>query len=68
MTAIQILEKLGADASFNPNNLTDLEKSEIIKLSEKSDDFNAALILSNAPAEEEEDTEDDSEEKLADVN
>jgi hypothetical protein len=62
MTAIQILEKLGADASFNPANLTDLDKSEILELSEKGEDFNAALILSHSPAEEE-DQEDDSEEK-----
>jgi hypothetical protein len=66
MTAIQILEKLGADASFNPNNLTDLEKTEIINLSEKEEDFNAALFLTNTPAEED-DTEEDDEEKPADT-
>jgi hypothetical protein len=64
MTAIQILEKLGADASFNPNNLTDLNKTEILELSEKGEDFNAALILSHSPAEEEV-PEEDPEEKPA---
>ncbi|MBU3002934.1 hypothetical protein [Paraglaciecola arctica] len=56
MTAIQILEKLGADASFNPNNLTDLNKSEIIQLSETSEHFNAALH--HSPAEEDDESED----------
>lgn len=65
MTAIQILEKLGANASFNPNNLTDLNKQEILELSKNDEDFNAALILSHSPAEED-DQEDEPEENPED--
>ncbi len=53
MTAIQILERLGADASFHPSKLTDKDNAEIIKLSEDSPEFNAPLILHHHPAEEE---------------
>lgn len=65
MTAIQILEKLGSDASFNPANLTDLDKTEIVNLSDKNDSFNAPLILSHSPAED--DSEDDSDDKPAET-
>tara|TARA_R110002167_G_scaffold136332_2_gene323065 strand:+ start:2901 stop:3095 length:195 start_codon:yes stop_codon:yes gene_type:complete len=64
MTAIQILEKLGADASFHPSKLTDNDKREIEKLSAQQPGFHAPLV--HAPAtEDEEETEpqDDNEEK-----
>ena len=54
MTAIQILEKLGADASFHPSKLTDNDKREIEKLSAQQPGFHAPLV--HAPA-----TEDDEE-------
>jgi hypothetical protein len=66
MTAIQILEKLGADASFHPSKLTDNDKRDIEQLSAQQPGFHAPLV--HAPAtEDEEETEterqDDNEEK-----
>lgn len=57
MTAIQILEKLGADASFHPNKLTHDDKCKFSPLIENGVNFNA--ILSHSPAEDDEDDEDD---------
>lgn len=58
MTAMQILEKLGADASFNPSHLSNQDKDDIAKLTENAPEFNAPLILSNQhPGEEPEEEE-----------
>lgn len=66
MTAIQILEKLGADASFHPSKLTENDKKEIQQLSEQQPGFHAPLVHSPASEDEEEtenDSKDDNEEK-----
>lgn len=59
MTAIQILEKLGANASFNPNHLSKEDKSKIEQTLSDSKPFNAIQI--NTQPDEDEETPDDSE-------
>jgi hypothetical protein len=59
MTAIQILEKLGADASLDPSSMSEQDRQQIAKLVEGSKTFNA--VLTHAPAEEPDSEEDDSE-------
>ena len=61
MTAIQILEKLGANASFNPNQLSEEDKSAIQQTLSDSEPFNAILI--NTQPEDDEETPDDSEDE-----
>ena len=64
MTAIKLLEKLGADATFNPSLLSTQDKKVIEDMIQKAQTFNALEIIV-APDEEEseEDTEDKSEPK-----
>ena len=50
MTAIQILEKLGADSSMSNSDLSHNDKKQLTELAENNVFFNAALI--HAPAEE----------------
>lgn len=50
MTAIQILEKLGADSSMSTADLSHSDKRKLAGLTEKNATFNAALT--HAPAEE----------------
>jgi hypothetical protein len=62
MTAIQLLEKLGADMSFNLSMLSEEDKKSIEDIILKANTFNAMEII-HAPEEEEpeEETEDESE-------
>tara|TARA_R110002167_G_scaffold361905_1_gene580637 strand:+ start:365 stop:571 length:207 start_codon:yes stop_codon:yes gene_type:complete len=52
MTAIQILEKLGANASFNPSHLNEEDKLGIQQTLSDTKPFNA--IQSQTPPDEEE--------------
>ncbi|MFT4810531.1 MAG: hypothetical protein ACI9LX_003898 [Paraglaciecola sp.] len=58
MTAIKLLEKLGADATFDPSLLSVEDKKTLSDIIQKAQTFNAIEII-HAPDEEEED--DDSE-------
>ena len=59
MTAIQILEKLGAEASSDPSQISPSDKEQINNLVNNSAFFNAALV--HSPAEEDEPEEDETE-------
>lgn len=61
MTAIQILEKLGADASLNPGTMSDEDKNKITQLAEATPLFNATLIHTS-PDEDEDENQDEDEE------
>lgn len=63
MTAIQILEKLGANASFNPSNLSEEDRSGIEQTLSDSKPFNAVQVHTSPDDEEtpNEDEEKDSE-------
>lgn len=61
MTAIQILEKLGADASFTPNNLSAEDTTDIEQTLSNSKPFNAVQI--HNPPDEEAPSEDEEKEK-----
>ena len=52
MTAIQILEKLGANASFNPNHLSEEDKSIIEQNLNDSKPFNAIQVHTHPDDEE----------------
>lgn len=62
MTAIKLLEKLGADASFNAGMLSEEDKKTVENLILNDKVFNA-IVLITVPEEEEseEDTEDETE-------
>lgn len=62
MTAIKLLEKLGADASFDPSLLSVEDKKTLEDIIQKAKTFNAIEIV-HAPDEKEpeEDPEDESE-------
>ena len=62
MTAIKLLEKLGADASFDPSLLSVEDKKTLEEIIQKAQTFNAVEIIV-APDEEEpeEETDDESE-------
>ena len=62
MTAIKLLEKLGADASFDPSLLSAEDKKTLEDIIQKAKTFNAIEIIV-APDEEEseEDTENEPE-------
>jgi DNA-binding protein YbaB len=63
MTAIKLLEKLGADASFDPSLLAEEDKKTLEDIIQKAKTFNAIEIIL-APDEEEipeEETEGESE-------
>ena len=62
MTAIKLLEKLGADASFDPSLLSVEDKKAVEGMIQKAKRFIAMEII-HAPDEEEseEDTEDEDE-------
>ncbi|MFT6990502.1 MAG: hypothetical protein ACJASL_002480 [Paraglaciecola sp.] len=65
MTAIKLLEKLGADATFDPSLLSLEDKKTLEDIIQKAQIFNAVEIV-YAPDEEEEeddDEEDDDSEK-----
>ena len=62
MTAIQILEKLGADASLEPSQISNGDRAKINKLVANGAFFNATLV--HSPAEEDEPEEDDTEEEV----
>ena len=57
MTAIQILEKLGAEASLDPSQISQVDKEQINQLVNNSAFFNAALV--HSPAEDDEPDEED---------
>ena len=57
MTAIQILEKLGAEASLDPSQISQVDKEHINQLVNNSAFFNAALV--HSPAEDDEPDEED---------
>ncbi|WP_340680883.1 hypothetical protein [Paraglaciecola sp.] len=61
MTAIQILEKFGADASFDPSHVGEVERTEFTKLSNEQPAFNAPLT--HSPADEDEYENEDTEEE-----
>ncbi|MFT5837525.1 MAG: DNA-binding protein YbaB [Flavobacteriales bacterium] len=54
MTAIKLLEKLGADASFDPSLLSVEDKKTLEDIILKAKTFNAIEVI-HAPDEEEED-------------
>jgi hypothetical protein len=60
LTAIQILEKLGAEASLDPSQISPNDKEQINKLVNSSAFFNAALV--HSPAEDDEPEEETEEE------
>jgi len=62
MTAIQILEKLGADAGFSNENIKEDELENIANIINLHPVFHAAL--SNSPAEEPDSEEPDREEPV----
>lgn len=62
MTAIQILEKLGANASFNPSNLSEEDRSGIEQTLSDSNTFNA-IQAQTYPEDEETPDEEKDEEK-----
>jgi hypothetical protein len=62
MTAIQILEKLGADASLDPSQMSNNDKEQISQLVKNTAFFNASLV--HSPAEEDDTEEDDTEEEV----
>ena len=51
MSAIHILEKLAADASFNLNTMSDKDRLQIAKLLEGKPTFNA-ILAHTAPDED----------------
>ena len=62
MTAIQLLEKLGADASFDPSLLSVEDKEMLEDIIHKAKTFNAVELISVPDEEEpEEESEDESE-------
>lgn len=63
MTAIQILEKLGANASFNPNHLSEEDKSVIEQTLSDSQPFNAIQVQTSPDEEETPDEDQDNEDK-----
>lgn len=65
MTAIQILEKLGANASFNPNHLSEEDKSGIEQTLSDSKPFNATQLHSH-PGDDEEAPENNEDEEETD--
>jgi hypothetical protein len=60
MTAIKLLEKLGADATFDPSLLSLEDKKTLEDIIQKAQIFNAVEIV-YAPDEEEEEEDDDEE-------
>lgn len=62
MTAITLLEKLGADATFNPSLLSAQDKKVIEDIIQKAQIFNAVELITTPDEEEsDENTEDESE-------
>ena len=63
MTAIKLLEQLGADATFDPSLLSAQDKKTIEDIIQKAQTFNAIeiIVAPDEEEEEEEDTEDGSE-------
>lgn len=61
MTAIQILEKLGADASYNSNQVSENDRLNIIKESKDTAEFSAPLTH-HSPLEDEENEDEDKDE------
>jgi hypothetical protein len=56
MTAIKLLERLGADASFDPSLLSVEDKKTLEDIIQKAKTFNAIEVI-HAPDEEEDDSE-----------
>jgi DNA-binding protein YbaB len=56
MTAIKLLEKLGADASFDPSLLSVEDKKTLEDIILKAKTFNAIEVI-HAPDEEEDESE-----------
>jgi hypothetical protein len=65
MTALQILEKLGADASFGAHNLSKDENNAVKNIVESTAHFNAMLNITTPDSDEpqEDDREDDDKEE-----
>lgn len=66
MTAIQLLEKLGANASFNPNHLSDEEKMGIEQTLSDTKPF-TAIQTQTYPEDEETPDEEQAPEKETDL-
>ena len=62
MTAIKLLEKLGADASFDQSLLSEEDKNSVEEIIHRAKNFIAMEII-HAPDEEEEESEQDSEDE-----
>jgi hypothetical protein len=62
MTAIKLLEKLGADATFDPSLLSVEDKKTLSDIIQKAQTFNAIEII-YAPDEEEDDDSEKEKEK-----
>jgi len=63
MTAIQLLEKLGANASFNPNHLSKEDKSSIEQAVSTSKTFTAVQLNTQPNDDEETPEENDDDDK-----
>jgi hypothetical protein len=63
MTAIKLLEKLGADATFAPSLLSVEDKKTIEDIIQKAQIFNAVEIVYAPEEEDDDDSEDDDLEK-----
>jgi hypothetical protein len=62
MTAIELLERLGADATFAQKSLSEEDKKTLENIIQKAKIFNAIEIV-HAPDEEEEEPEEKPEEE-----
>lgn len=64
MTAIQILEKMGANASADKNAISDSDRQNIDKLASKSPHFHAPITHGHGDGEDEDQDEDEDEDEV----